>query len=116
MLSFEKKLRFFFVKNLNARCSSKVITFEVESKYADKLASQHGLNYHVYKESSSLIEHFNLDTRKHLTAQNYNELLGARFKLRRSKLTYFRDASRRPVVMHGPVFFCMKLYVIEQVA
>ena len=115
MEKFKAKLNFFFTKNLKTKTSITTISFEVSPSVASQLTSMYELNYHRYKISEDLIKDSGLTTKRHINEHNYNELLGARFKLRRNKLTFFKDASLCPQVLHGPTQFCMRMYVLKRV-
>ena len=112
---FEEKLRFYFMKHLTAKCSSRVVTFEIQPSVADHL-QHYKLNFHQYKECLPLLKDVNLQTKRYFSPTNYTELIGARFKLRRNKLTYLEGAALEKKCLTGPVLFCLKLYVNEKVS
>ena len=111
---FAQKLKFFVLKNFKLQKKTrKTISFEISNSLSEWLNTTQGMNFHKFQESEFL-ENLEIPHLRFLKPDNSLNLFGARFKLRRSFINYFKDAScMKKERISGPIFFCFKLYVIE---
>ena len=113
LANFVKSLEFSMVKSLKTKSS---FTLELHgSRLASYLRDHYKLNYYKYQECDRLIKDLEITTRRFFSDSDFSELLGARFKLRRNKLSYFKNKSVKATTIYGPTLFCARVYVYERV-